>query len=397
MGLLRAFSGAVGGSLADQWKDFFTVHPAISQTAAVFPAVLQGTNAGRGSNTHPSVAIITNGSRIVVPEGYGLLTFQDGALTGLVTEPGGYIWNSDDVNSQSVFVQGGLSPILSMSWDRFKFGGRPGSQQLALFVCLKELPNNRFGTQSPIYWDDGYLNAQVGATTRGTFTLRIVDPMLFVHNVVPAAFLQNGWVFDFTDPNNAVANQLLLELIGSLAAAFSMYTNDLERGNRITNIQRDAVGFATSLSQAVESNYRWTTDRGLTIDKVAIVGVEYDDPSRQLLQTVQRADALSGNRGNSNLQASLAAGLESAGAVDGAAGILGLGVAAAGVGVTNVQQPPPIPPAAPPPFSPSGEGAGSTQGDQDLVARLQQLKDAFDAGLITQEDFDAARAKALGL
>jgi predicted RNA-binding protein associated with RNAse of E/G family len=33
----------------------------------------------------------------------------------------------------------------------------------------------------------------------------------------------------------------------------------------------------------------------------------------------------------------------------------------------------------------------------DLVARLQQLKDAFDAGLITQDDFDAARAKALGL
>ena len=31
------------------------------------------------------------------------------------------------------------------------------------------------------------------------------------------------------------------------------------------------------------------------------------------------------------------------------------------------------------------------------MARLQQLKTAFDAGLITQEDFDAARAKALGL
>ncbi len=396
MGLLRAFSGALGGSLADQWKDFFTVHPAISQTAAVFPAVLQGTNAGRGSDTHASAAIITNGSRIIVPEGYGLLTFQDGALTGLVTEPGGYVWNSDDVNSQSVFVEGGLSPVLAMSWDRFKFGGRPGSQQLALFVCLKELPNNRFGTQSPIYWDDGYLNAQVGATTRGTYTLKIVDPVLFVQSLVPAAYLQNGWVFDFTDPNNAVAHQLLTELVASLAAAFSSYTNDLERGNRISNIQRDAVGFAASLSSVIETNYRWTTDRGLSITNVAIVGVEYDEPSRQLLQTVQRADALSGSRGNSNLQASLAAGLESAGAVDGAAGILGLGVAAAGVGVTNVQQPPPIPQATTAPPAPQG-GPDPAQGDVDLVARLQQLKDAFDAGLITQDDFDAARAKALGL
>ena len=51
-----------------------------------------------------------------------------------------------------------------------------GSQQLAFYVNLKEIPNNRFGTQSEIYWDDAYLNAQVGAITRGTYTLRIVDP-----------------------------------------------------------------------------------------------------------------------------------------------------------------------------------------------------------------------------
>ncbi len=407
MGLFRAWTGAVGGSLADQWKDFFTVPPVLSQTAAVFPAVMQGTNAGRGSDTHASVAIITNGSRIIVPEGYGLLTFQDGALTSLVTDPGGYVWNSDDLNSQSVFVEGGfVSPIVKMSWERFKFGGRPGSQQLALFVSLKELPNNRFGTQSAIYWDDAYLNAQVGATTRGTYTLRIVDPVLFIHSLVPAAYLQNGWVFDFTDPNNAVANQLLTEVVASLAAAFSSYTNDPSRGNRIANIQRDAVGFAASLSQAVEAGYRWSADRGLAIDKVAVVGVEYDQPTRQLLETVQRADALSGARGNSNLQASVAAGLESAGAVDGAAGILGLGVAAAGVGITNLQQPPQPPPApapaAPAPAAPGPAGAGPAGGEPnpgegDLVSRLQQLKDAFDAGLITQEDFDAARAKALGL
>lgn len=396
MGLIRAWSGALGGTLADQWKDFFTVPPGLPQTAALFPAVLQGTNAGRGSDTRASDAIITNGSRIIVPEGYGLLTFQDGALTSLVAEPGGYIWDSNDVNSQSVFVEGGImSPVIRMSWERFKFGGRPGSQQLGLFVSLKELPNNRFGTQSPIYWDDRYLNAQVGATARGTYTLRITDPVLFVYSLVPATFLQNRWIFDFTDPNNPVASQLLSEVIASLAAAFSSYTNDEERGNRITSIQREAVAFASALSAAVEAGYRWTADRGLAIVKVAIVGIEYDEPTRQLLQTVQRADALSGSRGNANLQASVAAGLESAGSVDGAAGILGLGIAAAGVGATNLQQPPTAPATGASPTAPDGVDPGAADGA--LVARLQQLKAAFDAGLITQEDFDAARAKALGL
>ena len=398
MGLVRAAVGALGGSLADQWKDFHTVPQGLSQTAAVFPAVRRGTNAGRGSNTKTSEAIITNGSRIVVPEGYGLLTFQDGELTSVAAEPGAYIWDSEDPASRSIFVEGGfVSPLVKQSWQRFKFGGRPGSQQFALFVNLKELPNNKFGTQSVIYWDDAYLNAQVGATTRGTYTLKVVDPVLFVRSLLPASYLQNGEMFDFTDPGNEVATQLFTEVVASLAAAFSNYTNDPAMGNRISNIQRDSVGFAVSLSQAVEDAYQWTADRGVAIAKVAIIGVEYDESTRELLRVVQRADALTGVRGNSNLQASVAAGLETAGAVDGAAGILGLGVAAGGVGISNLQQPTRdsgpdgrSSPTRPPRPAPPG-GAG------DLLARLEQLKNAFDSGFITQEEFDASRAKALGL
>ena len=53
-------------------------------------------------------AIITNGSKIVVPEGTALVTFQDGAVTGMIAEPGGYIWNSEDPNSQSMFAGDGI-------------------------------------------------------------------------------------------------------------------------------------------------------------------------------------------------------------------------------------------------------------------------------------------------
>lgn len=398
MGLIRAAVGALGGTLADQWTDYHTVPLGIQQTAAFFPAVRRGTNAGRGSNVRASEAVITKGTRIVIPEGYGLLTFQEGEITAISVEAGAYVWDSDDPASESIFSGDGfVSPLIKQSWQRFKFGGRPATQQLAFFVNLKELPNNKFGTQSPIYWDDGYLNAQVGATTRGTYTIRIVDPVLFVKNLVPAAFLQNGEVFDFTDFGNEVATQLFSEVVASLASAFSRYTNDSAMGNRITNIQRDSVGFSASLAQAVEDGFRWQSDRGLGIEKVAILGIEYDEQTRELLKTVQRADALSGTRGNSNLQASVAAGLEAAGSVDGAAGILGLGVAAGGVGVSGLQQPPSAGPggsvgvAVTPPSSPSPAP------ESDLVGRLEQLRRALEAGLITQEEFDAARAKALGL
>ena len=50
MGLISAVTGAIGGTFADQWKDFYTVPAGLPSTAALFAAVPQGTNAGRGSN-----------------------------------------------------------------------------------------------------------------------------------------------------------------------------------------------------------------------------------------------------------------------------------------------------------------------------------------------------------
>lgn len=382
MGLIQAASGAIGGMLADQWKDFYTIPAGLPGTAAVFAAVPQGTNAGRGSNTKGSSNIISNGTKIVVPEGYGLLLFQDGKITAFAAEAGGYIWQSDDLNSKSIFAGDSVgSALIKQSWERFKFGGQPGSQQAAYFVSLKELPDNRFGTQSEIYWDDGFLRTQVGAVTRGSYTLKIVDPILFVKAFVPASFLQAGQVFDFTDMDNAAAGQLFNEVVASLAPAFSLYTNDPAKGNRITKLQQDSIGFAQSLSQAVDSAYQWRSGRGLEIVKVAIVSIEYDANTRELLKTVQRADALAGARGNSNLQASIAQGIQSAGENTGAAGLVGIGMASGMMGVGSLQQP--VAPAAP--------------AAEDPVARLKKAKEMLDLGLITQADYDALKAKALGL
>jgi len=383
MGLVQAVVGSVGGVLADQWKDFYTVPDGLPSTAALFAAVPRGTNAGRGSNTKGSSNIITNGSKIVVPEGYGLLLFQDGAITGFAAEPGGYEWRSDDINSKSIFVGDDLvQSLILQSWERFKFGGQPGSQQAAFFVSLKELPDNRFGTQSEIYWDDGFLGTQVGAVTRGSYTLKIVDPILFVKNFVPASYLAPGKVFDFTDIDNAAASQLFNEVVGSLAPAFSLYTNDPSKQNRITKIQQDSVGFARSLSEAVDNAYQWRSDRGIAIVKTAIVSIEYDANTRELLKTVQRADALAGARGNSNLQASVAAGMQAAGENGGAAGMMGIGMASGMMGgLTGLQQP--VAPAA--------------AAEDDPVAKLKKAKEMLDLGLITQDDYDALKAKALGL
>lgn len=405
MGFIKAFSGALGGTIADQWKDFYIPRSSVPATAAVFQAVPQSQNNGRGENYKGNENIITNGSKIIVPEGTALITLQDGQITGIIAEPGGFEFRSDDINSQSIFAGDGiLGPTIKSSWEKVKFGGQPGSQQLAFYINLKEIPNNRFGTQSEIYWDDAFFGTQVGAITRGTYTLKIVDPLLFVKNFVPAQYLQpNAPIFDFADMDNDAASQLFNEVVGSLSAAFSNYTNDPSKGNRMSKIQGDQIGFAQSLSAAVEEGYQWKSDRGLEIIKTAILAIEYDEDSKELMKDVKKADALSGARGNSFMQQAVARGMQAAGENGGGTGMafMGMGMNVAGGMMQGMQQQPtqgsyqPSFGQAQPPTQQSVEQPSFAQ--QDPMTVLTEKKKLLDAGLITQEDYEALKAKLLGL
>ena len=67
-------------------------------------------------------------------------------------------------------------------------------------------------------------------------------------------------------------------------------------------------------------------------------------------------------------------------------------MATGGMGLGGLQQPTgQQAPAAAAPAAPAAPAA------EDPVAVLKRAKDMLDTGLITQEDYDAAKAKALGL
>ncbi len=419
MGFIQAFRGSLGGTLADQWKDFYGPMEGVPETAALFPGVPMGTNNGRGANYKGNENVITNGTKVIVPEGTALVTIQDGAITSIITEIGGYIYSSDDPNSKSIFSGGGLmESIVKTSWEKFKFGGIPATNQLLFYVNLKEIPNNRFGTQSEIYWDDAFFGTQVGAVIRGTYTVKIVDPISFLKNFVPVKYLSSGApAFDLGDMDNDAAEQLFNEVVGSLSAAFSNYTNDPTRGNRISKIQGDQIGFAKSLSAAVEDNYEWSSTRGLEIVKTAILAIEYDEDTKEMMKDVKRADALSGSRGNSFMQQSVARGMQAAGENGGGANMafMGMGMNAAGNMMGGVQQPN-VGNYYQPNFGGGqlnqnqgnygqgqnqqqnqGQPQNQNQPPEDPTEKLIKMKKLLDAEVITQEEFDKMKRELLGL
>ena len=388
MGVIKAFSGAIKGAFADQWKEFLVPINGVPTTAALYRAELNIDNIERNSNIKSSKNIITNGSKILVPEGNALIIIQDGAITACITEPGGYIFSSDDQNSKSLFVEDGIvSSTIKNSWERFKFGGIPGSEQLAFYVNLKEIPGNKFGTQSEIYWNDIYINAQVGAKTRGIYSLKIVDQILFIKNFVPIKYLRiDSEPFDLAYNEDSAGEQLFSEVVGSLSAAFSKYINEDNKNNRMTKIQSDQIGFAKSLSSAVEEAYQWKSQRGIEIVKVAITAIEYDEQSKQLLGDVNKAEALNGSRGDSFMQQAIARGFQQAGTNGGSAEMafmgMGLSSVAGAIGGT---------------INKSNNKTNNEKEDENIYERLAQLKKLLDEGIITQEDFEKAKKKILDI
>lgn len=413
MGFIQAIKGAVGGTLADQWQDFYGPMTGVSPTAAIFPGIPMGTNRGRGENYKGNANVISNGSKIIVPEGTALITVQEGAVTGIITEPGGYIYNNQDINSKSIFAGDGfIDSLVKSSWEKFKFGGIPAANQLVFYVNLKEIPNNKFGTQSEIYWDDAFFGTQVGALTRGTYSLRIIDPILFVKNFVPVKYLTTGGdIFDFQDMDNDASEQLFNEVVSSLSAAFSLYTNDPGKGNRISRIQSDQIGFAQSLSSAVEEGYQWKSTRGLEIVKTAIVSIEYDEDTKQLMKDVKAADALAGSRGDSFMKQSVARGIQAAGENGGGDGIafMGMGMNAA-MNTINAMGQSNNPNSYQPNFSQNQQAmnqqpmnqqpVNNQQAEQppvDPTTKLIEMKKLLDAGVITEEEFKKIRFDLLGI
>ena len=70
MGLIKAGLGAVGGVLADQWKEFFYCE---AMDKEVMVTKGQKRISGRSSNTKGSDNIISNGSGIAVADGQCLI------------------------------------------------------------------------------------------------------------------------------------------------------------------------------------------------------------------------------------------------------------------------------------------------------------------------------------
>ena len=153
MGLIKAGIGALGGTLADQWKEFFYCE---SMPKEVLVTKGQKRVSGRSSNTRGNDNIISNGSGIAVADGQCMIIVEQGKVVEVCAEPGEFTY---DTSTEPSIFSGSLGDSIKQTFKtigkRFTYGGDTGKDQRVYTISIPKslsTTNSVRRTLSPSVW-----------------------------------------------------------------------------------------------------------------------------------------------------------------------------------------------------------------------------------------------------
>ena len=277
MGLIKAGMGALGGTLADQWKEFFYCE---SMPKEVLVTKGQKRTTGRSSNTKGNDNIISNGSGIAVADGQCMIIVEQGKVVEVCAEPGEFTY---DTSTEPSIFSGNLGESIKETFKtvgkRFTYGGDTGKDQRIYYFNTKEILENRFGTANPVPFRvvDSKIGLDIDVSIRcsGVYSYKIVDPLLFYSNV--CGNVEQEYSREELD------GTLKKEFISALQPAFGRLSEMELRPNQIVTHNTDLENaMNTALSE------KWGALRGLKVVSIALGSVTLPDEDAELIKQAQR-------------------------------------------------------------------------------------------------------------
>ncbi len=332
MGLIKAAIGALGGVLADQWKEFFYCDALDMDTLVVKG---QKRTSKRSSNTKGSDNIISNGSGIAVADGQCMIIVEQGKVVEVCAEPGEYTY---DTSTEPSIFAGSFGDSLKKTFQaigkRFTYGGDTGKDQRVYYFNTKEIMDNKFGTPSPIIFE--VTNKRIGMSRtvnvrcNGVYSYVISDPLLFYTKV--CGNVERAFTRDQID------EQMKTEFISALQPAFGALA-ELEL--RPAQLPAKANELKKAMNEALQAEW---VDRGIAVAKIALNPITLNPEDMKKIQEMedsatygQNAFMMGGRMTTATANAMETAAGNSAGAMT---GFMGMGMAgnAMGGGFNAAQQ-----------------------------------------------------------
>ena len=284
MGLIKAGIGALGGVLADQWKEFFYCEALDMDTLVVKGQKRVG---GRSSNTKGSDNIISNGSGIAVADGQCMIIVEQGKVVEVCAEPGEYTY---DTSTEPSIFAGKFGESLKNTFKsigkRFTYGGDTGKDQRVYYFNTKEIMGNKFGTPSPIIFE--VVNKRLGMSRtvnvrcNGVYSYVISDPLLFYTKV--CGNVEQAYTRDQID------EQMKAEFVSALQPAFGALA-ELEL--RPAQIPAKANELKAAMNEALRAE--WVESRGITVEKIALNPITLNPEDMKKIQQMEDAATMGSN------------------------------------------------------------------------------------------------------
>ena len=320
MGLIKATMGAVGGVLADSWKEYFYCEALDSD---ILVAKGQHKTGKRSSNRKGDDNVITDGSQIAVADGQCMVIVEDGKVIEVCSEPGKFIY---DFSSEPGLFTGDLKTAvkdtLANMYERFTFGGQAGKDQRIYYINTKELTGNKYGTPAPIPFRvvDRNIGLDIDIAIRcfGEYSYKIVNPILFYTNVC-------GNV-DYQFNRNEIDSQLKSELMTALQPAFARIS---ELGIRYSALPAHTMELANALNQVLSA--KWGELRGIEIVSFGVSSVTANPEDEKMIKELQRNATFR----NTNMAAAQLVGAQSQAMQDAAKNSNGAMMGFAGMNMAN--------------------------------------------------------------
>lgn len=277
MGLIKATSGAIRSLLADQWIDFFYCDALNENTLAVKG---QKRVSAYSSNKKGTENYITSGSLIAVADGQCMIVVEQGKIIDICDEPGEYVFDSE--RSRGIFTEDSGEAVdlfVEKVKQRFTQGGQANLDQRVYYFNTKEIQGNRFGTPSPVPFrvvdNNVGLDMDVSLSCFGTFSYKIINPLLFYQNVtgnVSEPFLRER-----------IDDQIESEVISVLQPAFAKLSVN---GVRYSALPMHTEEICSALNDVLSE--KWSELRGIEVVSFAIKGLRIKDEDERMIKELQR-------------------------------------------------------------------------------------------------------------
>jgi len=284
MGLIKAGIGALGGVLADQWKEFFYCDALPADVL-----VKKGSKrvSGRSSNTKGEENIISNGSGIAVADGQCMMIVEQGKIVEVCAEPGEYTY---DTSTEPSIFAGKLGESILSTFKaigkRFTYGGDTGKDQRVYYFNTKEIIDNKFGTPSPIMFR--VVNRELGLSRtvqvrcNGIYSYTITNPLVFYTRV--CGNVESEYTRDEID------NTLKTEFISALQPAMGALS---ELGLRPDQLPARVTELKNAMNEALRAE--WVESRGITVEKIALNPITLTDEDMKKINQMEDAATLGSN------------------------------------------------------------------------------------------------------